>query len=176
VGFDSYGCSTLCCNQALSIHVGVKVLQQCAAGLHHLHTHGILHRDLRTANVLVSGRDPIHVVIADFGVSHQLSTFAEPGRAGRPSSAAGPGRGASVGTVLRGAAAMGPGQWMAPEVLDGDGVSGRIASPASDVYMFGGLMFEVRAYTHDCDVSECIRREVFAVAFCRGLMPSLPLA
>mgnify|MGYP000667981563 CR=1 FL=1 len=33
----------------------------------------IMHRDVRAANVLVSGRDPIHVVITDFGVSHQLS-------------------------------------------------------------------------------------------------------
>ncbi len=119
--------------------VAARVLQQCAAGLHHLHTQGIMHRDVRAANVLVSGRDPIHVVITDFGVSHQLSAYSD----GDAASAVGTAKGASVGTVLKGAAALGPVQWMAPETLAGDRDSGRVASPASDVYMFGGLMFEV---------------------------------
>ena len=43
----------------------------------HLHQLGILHRDLRAANVLVAAVDPIRVVIADFGVSHQLAEYAD---------------------------------------------------------------------------------------------------
>ncbi len=129
--------------------MAVKVLLQVAAGLHHIHTQGIMHRDLRAANVLVSGRDPIHVVITDFGVSHQLSSYAAATAGGGTAAAAGTASGASVGSVLKGVAALGPVQWMGPETLEGDGVSGRVASPASDVYMFGGLMFEVHVLSSE---------------------------
>jgi serine/threonine protein kinase len=45
---------------------------QVLTGLNHLHRLGVLHRDLRTCNILVEGRDPLHVWVADFGVSHVL--------------------------------------------------------------------------------------------------------
>jgi len=51
-----------------ALHVSVQVL----TGLQHLHRLGVLHRDLRTSNILVEGRDPLHVLVADFGVSHVL--------------------------------------------------------------------------------------------------------
>jgi serine/threonine protein kinase len=50
------------------VHVSLQVL----TGLQHLHRLGVLHRDLRTSNILVEGRDPLHVLVADFGVSHVL--------------------------------------------------------------------------------------------------------
>ena len=53
------------------------------------------------------------------------------------------GAGTSVQTVLTGDQALGPIAWVAPEVLAGRLATGVIATPASDVYMLGGLMFEV---------------------------------
>ena len=53
------------------------------------------------------------------------------------------GGGTAVRTVLVGDEALGPVAWVAPEVLAGSLTTGVTASPASDVYMFGGLMFEV---------------------------------
>jgi serine/threonine protein kinase len=50
------------------LHVSVQVL----TGLQHLHRLGVLHRDLRTANILVESLGPLHVLVADFGVSHVL--------------------------------------------------------------------------------------------------------
>jgi hypothetical protein len=38
-------------------------------GLQHLQRLGVLHHDLRTSNILVEGRDPLHVLAADFWVS-----------------------------------------------------------------------------------------------------------
>ena len=49
----------------------------------------------------------------------------------------------AVRTVLVGDQALGPIAWVAPEVLAGSLVKGVTATPASDVYMLGGLMFEV---------------------------------
>ena len=82
----------------------LTLLKQVLAALLHLHSLGILHRDLRAANVLITSTEPLHAVVADFGVSHLLSAF---------SGGAGTGRAADltagkVHTVLRGGAALGP--------------------------------------------------------------------
>ena len=125
--------------QILPLATAVNILQQCVAGLHHLHSLGIIHRDFRAANVLVAGKDPLHVVVADFGLSHQLRVHADAAAALAPAA----GAGKSVATVLKGDAALFPIAWVAPEVLAGNLKDGVLATPASDVYMLGGLMFEV---------------------------------
>ena len=63
--------------QVLPLATAVTILQQCAAGMRHLHSLGIIHRDFRAANILVASHDPLHVVVADFGVSHQLRVYAQ---------------------------------------------------------------------------------------------------
>ena len=109
-------CVVLCCVvQTLPVAAAVTILQQCVAGLHHLHTLGIIHRDFRAANILVAARDPLHVVVADFGVSHQLRVYAD--AASALGTAAG--AGTAVHTVITGKDALGPMAWMAPEVLAG---------------------------------------------------------
>jgi serine/threonine protein kinase len=90
----------------LTLSAILTLLKQAIAALLHLHSLGILHRDLRAANVLVDSLDPLQIRVADFGVSHLLSAFS--GGAG-----AGAGRAADltagkVQTVLRGGAALGP--------------------------------------------------------------------
>jgi hypothetical protein len=117
------------------------MLHQAGASLHHLHHHGVMHRDFRCANILVASLQPLVLKAADFGVSHRLSRFTTPGA---PSTAAG----AHVASVIAGPRGMGPPWWMAPEALeavvgDGGAVVGVHVTPATDVYMFGGLAFEV---------------------------------
>ena len=63
--------------QMLPLATSITILQQCASGMHHLHSLGIIHRDFRAANILVAGTVPLHVVVADFGVSHQLRVYAQ---------------------------------------------------------------------------------------------------
>ena len=49
----------------------------------------------------------------------------------------------AVPTALVSDQALGPIAWLAPEVLAGSLATRGTATPASDVYMLGGLMFEV---------------------------------
>ncbi len=53
----------------------LQILEQCGSAVHHLHQRRIMHRDIRAVNVLMVSKDPIHVAITDFGLSHQLSAF-----------------------------------------------------------------------------------------------------
>ena len=55
----------------------LQVLMQSLSGLQHLHRLGILHRDLRAANVLLGSLDPLTAMLTDFGVSRILSKFSE---------------------------------------------------------------------------------------------------
>ncbi len=91
----------------LPLRLLVRVMRQVVGGVRHLHSLGILHRDLRAANVLVASMDPVQVLVADLGVAHLLSAFAQGvtvrggvGGAGAP--------GATITTVLTGDAAVGP--------------------------------------------------------------------
>ena len=79
----------------------LSILVQAVAGLLHLHSLGILHRDLRAANLLIDATEPLHTRVADFGVSHLLSAFAAGLRATDLTAG-------KVPTVLRGSAALGP--------------------------------------------------------------------
>ncbi len=79
----------------------LSILVQAVAGLLHLHSLGILHRDLRAANILIDATEPLHTRVADFGVSHLLSAFAAGLRATDLTAG-------KVPTVLRGSAALGP--------------------------------------------------------------------
>jgi hypothetical protein len=110
---------------------------QVVAALQHLHSLGILHRDLRAANVLVASLSPLCVLLADFGVSRLLSAFASGAAAARGIAAS------AVPTLLTGGAALGPLQWSAPEVRDGSVDAGVVATTASDVYMLGCLLYEL---------------------------------
>ena len=46
-----------------------EVLKELSEAVSHLHTEGILHRDLKPANVLLRSREPLDLVLTDFGIS-----------------------------------------------------------------------------------------------------------
>ncbi len=54
------------------------VFLQLACGVKHLHACGVLHRDLKTDNALISSKDPLVVKWADFGCSVKLDDSDSP--------------------------------------------------------------------------------------------------
>src|SRR4051794_38340060 len=93
----------------------IEVLCGVAAALDHAHEHGVVHRDVKPANVLIARRDGA-VKLTDFGIA----TAAEQSNI--------TGSGVVLGTAA----------YLAPERLDGQG-----GGPASDVYAAAAVAFEM---------------------------------
>ncbi len=92
----------------------LRLLAAVAEGLEHAHRAGLVHRDVKPANVVVCV--DLSPVLVDFGLAHDLFRDASWTRSG-----------AAVGTV----------GWMAPEQLDGNlGAVG----PRTDVFALGLLL------------------------------------
>jgi eukaryotic-like serine/threonine-protein kinase len=99
-----------------------RIGHQVADALEHAHAHGIIHRDFKTANVMITpdGRPKV----LDFGIASQLRAPDDPTRTG---TLADP-HGRAAGTLA----------YMAPEVLQGRGADVR-----SDVWALGVVLHEM---------------------------------
>jgi serine/threonine-protein kinase len=94
----------------------LHLLDQIADALDTAHRRGLVHRDVKPANVLIDADD--HAYLTDFGITKQV---------GAASSTQ---TGAMVGTL----------DYMAPEQIRGEAVDGR-----SDVYALGCMLYELLA-------------------------------
>ncbi len=50
---------------------------QMARALHHAHQRGIVHRDIKPQNMLISASDPNHLLLSDFGIAKLFDTSQE---------------------------------------------------------------------------------------------------
>jgi serine/threonine-protein kinase len=91
----------------------VRLSAEIAAGLDLLHSHGIVHRDVKPPNVMLD--DDGHAAVADLGMA----------------------KGQAYTVLTRPGQVMGTLDYLAPEL-----VSGAPATPASDIYSLGCLVFE----------------------------------
>lgn len=101
----------------LPIQDAVRILREVADALSYAHGHGILHRDIKPDNVMLSGR---HAMVMDFGVAKAVS------EAG----------GETLTTV---GVAVGTPQYMSPEQATGQAD----LDQRSDIYTLGILGYEL---------------------------------
>ena len=97
----------------------LRVARDTAVGLHHLHQHNIIHRDLALRNVLcelLRGQHLVRAKVCDFGLSRAGSCYYR-GRTGHTMRAA---------------------SWSAPEALERE-----MYTAASDVFSFGVVLWEL---------------------------------
>ena len=92
----------------------VHIIAQVASALDAAHERDLIHRDVKPANILLTGED--HVYLTDFGLTKHASSISGLTRAG-----------AWVGTV----------DYTAPEQIEGVTVTGR-----TDIYSLGCVLFE----------------------------------
>lgn len=102
----------------LPIAGAVGILREVADALAHAHASGVIHRDVKPDNVLMSGR---HVFLADFGVARAVAANVTEDQTRT-------GTGVMVGTPA----------YMAPEQVTAGPVDHR-----SDIYAFGVMAYEL---------------------------------
>jgi hypothetical protein len=105
----------------LELELGARIARQILEGLQASHRAGVLHRDLKSDNIMVTGNgESMHITITDFGLSQALDEHAR---------AMGGGRQERVGSIA----------YMAPEQILGQDLG-----PETDVFGFGVVLFEMR--------------------------------
>jgi serine/threonine-protein kinase len=103
----------------LPLREAIRIIDQVASALSHAHASGVIHRDVKPANILLSGDQAI---VADFGIARAVES--------------------AGGTKLTGTGmAVGTPAYMSPEqAFDHGQVDGR-----TDVYAMGCVLFEMIA-------------------------------
>eukprot|EP00928_Gymnodinium_smaydae_P072036 TRINITY_DN55476_c0_g1_i1.p1 TRINITY_DN55476_c0_g1~~TRINITY_DN55476_c0_g1_i1.p1 ORF type:complete len:712 (-),score=141.70 TRINITY_DN55476_c0_g1_i1:31-2166(-) len=148
----------------------VNIARSVSMGMVYLHIKNVIHCDLKSANVLLSGRQ--EAKICDFGLAR--AAFApEDFEDGSPTAGApvispsddlGAARDVGLAAVT---GAVGTVNWMAPEVL-----RGARCSKASDVYSFGMILLEM--VTLQVPLVDCNPMEVIGIVGHGRWRPHIP--
>ena len=126
---------------ALSVTQCVNVLRDVARALAYAHQHGVVHRDVKPDNVMMSGDA---AVVTDFGIAKAVHAAQSD---------------APTGTLTQPGAGLGTPAYMAPEQAVGDPATDHRA----DIYSFGCLAYELFAGHppfHDLPTHEIIAAHV----------------
>ena len=129
----------------------LRWLDHAAAALDHAHAHGVVHRDVKPANLLLDGESTLHV--ADFGIATAHGSVSL----------------TRTGTVL------GTVGYLAPEQAEG-----KPASPASDRYALAVVAYELltgtRPFARDSAMAEAAAHVNEPVPSATRRRPGLPPA
>jgi Tol biopolymer transport system component len=103
---------------ALPVHDAVRILIEIVDALAYAHAHGVVHRDIKPDNVMLSGR---HALVTDFGVAKALSEAS------------------AASTVTTAGVALGTPAYMAPEQATAD----PHVDHRADIYAVGVVAYEL---------------------------------
>jgi len=106
--------------EALSSAAALPLLTQIAAGLQAAHDSGVMHRDLKPGNVVLTAGPPLRAIITDFGLAISIEQV---------------GMGLTESSEL-----IGTPEYMAPEQIEPSSVT-----PAADIYALGIIAYEMLA-------------------------------
>jgi serine/threonine-protein kinase len=133
----------------LPVAKAIDVAAQVADALACAHTHGVVHRDVKPANILL--RDDGHVKVADFGIAK-----------------AGAGH-----DLTRTGVVMGTAKYLSPEQ-----VSGNPADAGSDIYALGIVLYEMLCgaapFVGDTELSTAVARLTAAPGSLRERRQDVP--
>jgi len=105
--------------EQLPLEDALRITRDVANALSHAHSHGIVHRDIKPGNILLSGE---HTLVADFGIAKAVTD-------------------AGGGTLTETGLAIGTPSYMSPEQARGHkGVDGR-----TDIYSLGCVFYHMVA-------------------------------
>jgi serine/threonine-protein kinase len=103
--------------QQLSIHDAVQITREVAEALAYAHSYGLIHRDIKPDNVMMSNG---HAIVADFGIARAMSE-------------------AGADKLTQTGMAVGTPAYMSPEQAGGEpNVDGR-----ADIYSLGCMFYEM---------------------------------
>ena len=104
----------------LGVDDSVAITQKVAGALDYAHGHGVVHRDIKPGNILLSEQgEPL---VADFGIALAVAQ-------------------AGAGRITETGLSLGTPHYMSPEQATGD----RDVDPRSDVYALGCVLYEMLA-------------------------------
>jgi serine/threonine protein kinase len=137
----------------------MPIVSQVAAGLAAAHRAGVIHRDFKSANVMLMPDAPeeggARAVVTDFGLARRSRS--EDGLS-------------AAATMTQGAA--GTPAYMAPEQVEGGEIT-----PAADIYALGVVLYEMvtgdRPFTGDTPLSIAVKRLKEAPSSPRSHVPDL---
>jgi eukaryotic-like serine/threonine-protein kinase len=137
----------------LPVARAVDIAIQVADALECAHTHGVIHRDVKPANILL--RPDGHVKVADFGIAKAV--------------------GGGAGDLTRTGVVLGTAKYLSPEQ-----VSGNPAEAVSDVYALGCVLYEMLCgsppFVGDSELSTAVARLTATPDSLRDRRPEVPWA